>query len=232
MQHLILYAEDDYDFGKDNVNDFRSDGFNVLWAKDGIQAIEYFKEYSPDIVLLDIEMPGLNGYQVAEEIKRKNVDTPIIFLTSFNDSKNAVKGLNIGALDYIRKDIASEELIARIRNAIQRNQVKHDPVIKITDDTFIDTVKKQLTSFGKTYDMSFRDFNLLRTLLINKNIPQKRDLLIKQIWDNNENSKTYISKSISILRRLMSQDKRLKIITNRSDSVVLTIDESYGIYFT
>ena len=223
MNKLILYAEDDRDTADLYINDFRDNGYDVIWAKDGQDAIDKYKKHSPDIVLLDIEMPVLRGFQVAEEIRRKDPYTPIIFLTSLTKSKDASKGMNLGADDYIRKDVETDELMARIERAIRRYPVKQNPVIEITSDTILDAANCKLNSCGSSYEISFRDCNLLRILVLNKNMPQKRDLLISQVWGNIINGKDYISKSISNLRKLMAEDKRIRIVSYRGDSVVLMI---------
>ena len=85
MKHLILYAEDDMDMAELYINDIREGGFEVIWAKNGREAIELYKEHAPSLLLLDIDMPELTGYQVAREIRGKDIDTPIIFLTSYSD---------------------------------------------------------------------------------------------------------------------------------------------------
>jgi len=224
MKHLVLYAEDDKDMAEIYIGDFRDNGYDVIWAKDGQEAIDLYKKHSPDIVMLDIEMPKLNGFQVAEEIKRNDPDIPIIFLTSFSDSKNATKGLNLGVNDYVRKGVESNELFARMQNAIQRNPVKQSPIINITPDTILDTAVKKINCCGNSYNISFRDCDLLRILVSNKNRPQKRNLLIEQVWQENKNGSDYLSKSISRLRKIMSGDKRIRLIANRGDSVALLIN--------
>ena len=225
MKHLILYAEDDKDLAGLYIDDFRDKGYEVIWAKNGQKAIELYKEHIPDIVLLDIEMPELNGYQVAEEIRRKDPDTPVIFLTSFSDSGSAVKGLDVGANDYIRKNVDVDELLARICSAIRRNPVKRNPVINVTPDTSLDIAAQQLRVVGISHELSFRDCNLLRLLVLNKNITQQREWIISHVWGKNENGKIYMNKSISLLRRLMAGDRRIRIVANRGGSIVLMITD-------
>ena len=226
MEHLILYAEDDKDWAEMYIKDFRDNGYDVVWTKNGQEAIDKYKERSPDIILLDIIMPVLDGYQVAEEIRRKDPYTPIFFFTTLSDTNDAIKGLSLDVNDYVRKDIELNELFAKMQNAIRRNPVKQSPVIQITPDTVLDTAVKKINSCGDSYSISFRDCNLLRILVQNKNIPQKRNLLIKQVWDDNSNGEDYLSKSISLLRKILSGNKRIQLIANRGDSVVLIVKES------
>jgi DNA-binding response OmpR family regulator len=227
MKHLILYAEDDVHIATLNIKDFQTNGYEVIWVTNGEAAIKQYKEHSPDIVLLDIKMPGLDGYQVAKEIRRKDLVTPVIFLTSLSDSKNAIKGLEAGANDYIRKSVDPEELLSRIHNTIQRNPVRENPVIHITPETSLNTIEHLLKSSGISYHLSSRDYNLLRALALNKNVPQQRDDLISQVWGHgNPYGKTYMNKSISLLRKLMAGDQRIRIVTKRGDSIALMVEDT------
>jgi DNA-binding response OmpR family regulator len=226
MKHLILYAEDDVHIAALNIKDFQTNGYDVIWVTNGEAAIKRYKEDSPDIVLLDIKMPGLDGYQVAKEIRRKDLVTPVIFLTSFSDTQNAIKGLETGANDYIRKSVETEELLSRIHDTIQRNPVRQNQVIHITPDTSLDMAGQQLKSSGVSCNLSFRDCKLLWLLALNKNIPQKREQVISQVWGGeNQRGKTYMNKSISLLRKLMAGDRRIHFTANRGDSIALMVDD-------
>ncbi len=226
-RYLILYAEDDKELAELYIDDFRDNGYDVLWAKNGLEAVALYKKHASDIdlVLLDIDMPGLSGYQVAEEIRRNDLRIPIIFLTLLPDSDSAIKGLELGADDYIRKDVDNKELLARMRRAIQRRLVKENPLINITPDTYLDTASQTLSSCGYSEKLSFRDANLLRLLVSNKNKSQKREWVISQIWEGSINGKEYMNKSISNLRKLMCKDEKIQLIANRGDSIVLIVRE-------
>ena len=225
MKHLILYAEDDRATADLYLDDLCDGGFEVIWAKNGSEAVRLYKKYTPSLLLLDIEMPELNGYQVAEEIRRKDLYTPIIFLTSYSDAKSAVKGFDSGANDFIRKEVEADELLARINTAILRNPVKHDSVLYITQDTFFNRTDNTLHSLNESQKLSEKESNLLQILFLNKNIPQNRELVIKQVWGNNSKGADYMSKTITLLRKVMSNDQRIKLVSSRSDSIALMVDE-------
>ena len=224
MKHLILYAEDDKDMAELYISDLRNGGFEVVWARNGRDAIDLYMKHAPSLLLLDIDMPGLNGFQAAKEIRRKDIDTPIIFLTSFSNSESAVKGFSHGAHDYLRKDVAVDEFLARIWNVIQRNPVTRESVLHITQDTFFYKTSNKLVSLNESFKLSDKDSILLQTLLINKNMPQKREVVISQVWGDNSNGNDYISKSVTLLRKAMSGDQRIKVVSNRGDSIMITIE--------
>ena len=227
MRHLILYAEDDKDMAELFISDLRDGGFEVIWARNGREAIDFYVEHAPSLLLLDIDMPKLSGYQVAKEIRRKDIDTPIIFLTSYSDSESAVKGFSHGAHDYIRKNVDADEFLARIRNTIQRNPVRRESVLHITPDTFFDKTDNTLVSLNESHKLSDKESNLLQTILLNKNIPQKREIVISQVWGDNSNGNEYMNKSVTLLRKAMSGDQRIKIVSNRGDSITLSIATPY-----
>lgn len=225
MKHLILYAEDDKDTAELYMDDFRANGYDVVWAKNGQEALDLYEKHTPDIILLDIEMPLMDGYDVAGKIRQEDLSTPIVFLTGFSKPADAVRGLDTGANDYIRKDnLEMNELLARIRAAIQRNPVTKGPVIYITSDTTLDMLNNQINCCGKITEISFREKELLHLFLMKKNIPQKRDGIISQLWDNNLNGESYLNKSISRLRNALSKDNRIQFVVKRGDSITLVVE--------
>jgi DNA-binding response OmpR family regulator len=224
MRHLILYAEDDEDMARLYTDDLNRNGFNVVRAKDGREAISLYGKHPPDIVLLDIDMPGLTGFQVMKLIREKDANTPIIFLTSYSDSKMAVKGLSNGADDYIRKNVDFSEVLAHIHKNLRKSTVRKDPVIHITPLTSLDMARQILSSCGNSHKLSFRDCDLLQILALNKNVPQKRAELITQLWGQSKNGKDYMSKSVSSLRQILSADESIRIVANRSNSIALMAD--------
>ena len=223
MKHLIVYAEDDKDMAELYISDLRSGGFEVAWARNGREAIDLYSEYIPSLLLLDIDMPKLNGFQVAKEIRRKDIETPIIFLTSFSSSESAVKGFSHGAHDYIRKDVAVEEFLARIRNVIQRNPVRRESILQITPDTFFNKTDHMLISLNAPHKLSDKESILLQNLLLNKNIPQQREAIVALVWGDNSNGNDYMNKSVTLLRKAMSGDQRINIVSNRGDSITFTV---------
>lgn len=101
--YSLLYAEDDQWLAEPIIASLQKDGYEVIYAHDGFDALAKYRRLHPDIILLDIRMPGLDGYEVAKEIRKEDPGVPILFLTVLSDPKDAIKGLSVGADDYIRK---------------------------------------------------------------------------------------------------------------------------------
>ncbi len=108
--YSLLYAEDDQWLAEPIIASLQKDGYEVIYAHDGFDALAKYRRLHPDIILLDIRMPGLDGYEVAKEIRKEDPGVPILFLTVLSDPKDAIKGLSVGADDYIRKSVAVEEI--------------------------------------------------------------------------------------------------------------------------
>lgn len=230
MKHLILYAEDDPELAGFYKEDLEAAGYEVVWAKDGKKALSLYKELVPDLILLDIKMPKMDGYEVAREIRGNDLYTPIIFLTSLHDSKDAVRGLKLGADDYIRKGSDMKERLARIKKAILKNPVKRERFINITPDTKLDTENRILCSYGRSENLSFRDCDLLRILLLKKNMLLKRDMLMEHVWhdrEDTENLTKQLNKSISKLRKALSADEHIQLIADRGVGVTLKVDPTF-----
>jgi DNA-binding response OmpR family regulator len=154
MRYLILYAEDEKQVADFYIEDFVKNGFDVIWAKNGRDALELYKKHVPDIVLLDIKMPGMDGYEVAKTIRKKDSQTPIMYLTSSQDSNSATNGFNLGADDHVRKNTEFKEIIARTRRLIERHPARRKRIFYLTKDTCFDANANILTSCGHSEQIS------------------------------------------------------------------------------
>lgn len=222
MKYSLLYIEDDIYLADLNIEYLRNNDFNVIYASSGEAALEMFHKLSPDIILLDILMPGLDGYEVAKRIRKTNKHIPILFLTSLNQTDNAIKGLNIGANDYIRKDTDIKEVVARIYNAL-RVIPKNSTELILTSNTYLDVSTQEIVCFNVRNRLSFREYNLIHFLIANCNSIHSRDLIVSNIWNDRLNGDVYLRKSLSNLRKILSADKDIKIQTIRNSGIVLLL---------
>lgn len=220
----ILYVEDDVDFAELNIRWFEQQGYEIVYAPNGAEAIKAFKETAPDIVLLDIMLPDMMGFEVCKQIQEIDENIPVIFLTSLSDTKNAIKGLESGAYDYIRKDTDLEEIEVRIKAILARTG--YNNIVPITDTCHIDNRKLAVIIQGNEYPLNNRSIRLLQLLLQQKNHICERDFLTAKIWgDNKINADIYLNQAIGTLRRILSADKRITLKSFRNTGVMLEIDK-------
>ena len=227
-RHLILYAEDNAAMANKLKEVFETNGFSVLWAQNREDAIRLYREHLPDIALLDIKMQREDdGFLIAKKIRETDQHIPILFLTVIDDGDMATKGLHMGGNDYLRKGVSDRELIAKVNSFIQHNPVHPERKQKlvITSDTYIDLIHNQLVSYGHVEDLSPTECTLLQILLLHRNIPQDRQWVIKQVWQEPGEAPIRTNKAACRLRKLFSRDKRLQLIAKRNDSITLFIND-------
>ncbi|SHE89115.1 response regulator transcription factor [Clostridium fallax] len=160
-------------------------GFKAITAYNGIDAIKKAKEEKPSLILLDLMIPGKDGYDVCKEI-RKNEETcniPIIMITAKGEELDKILGLELGADDYITKPFSIRELIARVRAVLRRTTVvsNYDKSLKM-GNLEIDFVKHEILKNGKKVDLTLKEFELLENLIKNKGKVLTREVLLDKIW--------------------------------------------------
>jgi len=214
----VLYAEDEVFLGKIVKETLESRGFAVRMETDGRDVVDAFRQFNPDICILDIMLPGKSGYEIAAEIRQSDKKVPILFLTAKTQTEDVVKGFAQGGNDYLRKPFSMEELIVRMQNLLQL--AGNHPVAAVDHDNItIGKYKFNLprqTLIGGTEDrkLSYRESELLRFLFENRdNIIDRRDILMK-LWGNDNffnsrNLDVYITK----LRGYLREDTSLEILT-------------------
>ena len=176
----VLIVEDDSGIAEFLRLELEHEGYAILHAADGRTALEIFEKAAPDIVLLDIMLPQLNGLEVLRRI-RKTSKTPVIMLTARGDTFDKVSGLDSGADDYLAKPFEIEELLARMRAVLRRNNAREITPLKLrgialNPNSMEVTVNKERVMLSKT------EYLLLKTLLEHKNTVLSRDTIISTVW--------------------------------------------------
>ncbi len=214
----ILLAEDDFDFGTILKQYFEISGFKVVWAKNGQEAFEIFKENQVDICVLDVMMPILDGFALAEKIIEINPEIPFLFLTAKSLKADKIKGLKLGADDYILKPCEADELVLRIKNILKRSQmvsIKSNEIIVIGQYQF-DMQNLQLIHNSKTQRLTDKEAQLIQYLFENKNGLIKRVSVLKKIWQSDDFfSGRSLDVFISRIRKYFIEDKDISIETIR-----------------
>lgn len=158
-------------------------GYQCELAYDGEEAADKIAEKSYDLILLDIMLPKLNGYEVLEYAK--SVDIPVIFLTAMGETQQKVKGLKLGAEDYIAKPFEIAELLARVETVLRRYK-KTEQKLKLLDIE-IDTQSRKVTQNGREIDLTTKEYELLLLFLRNKNRALYRETIYESVWGGEYN---------------------------------------------
>lgn len=184
MQYKILIVDDDENICELLRLYLEKDGFETVVANDGEQAVDYAAKYTPDLILLDIMLPNLDGWQVCREI-RKSSDVPIIMLTAKGETFDKILGLELGADDYISKPFDTKEVIARIKAVLRRSSDK-DKASQIQEVKY-DKLRINLTNYelevnGVKIDTPPKELELIYHLASNPNRVYTRDQLLDEVW--------------------------------------------------
>lgn len=174
----ILIAEDEEPIANLIKMNLRRAGYNCVWAADGETAADYMETEKPDLVLLDVMLPGINGYELMDYAR--TLELPVIFLTALGTTENKVKGLKMGADDYLTKPFEIVELLARVE-AVLRRYHKTENVMEVFD-IVIDTASRAVTRNGEQIPLTMKEFDLLLLLARNRNIALYRETIYETVW--------------------------------------------------
>lgn len=177
----VLVVEDDQSLREVLRYNLGREGYEVVMANDGAQALEVTQREKPDLILLDILLPELDGYEVCR-ILRRQTGIPIIMLTAKNQEMDKVMGLELGADDYITKPFSLKELLARIRAQLRRHEDKMVIYPLKIGNIEIDTARHKVNIGGRSVELSPKEFELLTFLVRNKGLVFSRNQLLEKIW--------------------------------------------------
>jgi len=212
----ILYVEDEVSLGKIVKESLEVRGYEVFLESDGAKVMTVFKNLMPDLCILDIMLPNKDGFTLADEIRNINRDVPILFLSAKTQTKDIVKGFDLGGNDYVVKPFSMEELIARIQNALRRRtDYSASNYRDIPIGNFIFQQNRQLLLYKNTErKLSYRESELLRLLCDGKDKIIDRKNILNLLWGddsffNSRNLDVYIAR----LRSYLKEDSSVEIIT-------------------
>jgi len=213
MSNRILYVEDDEALGFVTSDTLGQEGYDIDHHVDGLQAKKAFQSQSYDICIIDVMLPLMDGFELAEYIRSKNVQIPIIFVTAKSMKEDKLKGLKIGADDYITKPFDIEELILKINVFLKRKYIETDEPRELQIGTYtFDMGNLSLQREDEVKKVTQREGELLYALASQRNKIVKRKNLLEQIWGKED---YFLGRSmdvfISRLRKHLSEDKSIKI---------------------
>ena len=219
----ILIAEDDIDFGNILSQYVSISGFDVMLTRTGTEAWEKYNETRPDICVLDVMMPEMDGFTLAEKIKDTDPDMPLLFLTAKSLKEDIVRGLKIGADDYITKPFDPEVLILRVNNILKRVYSTVNDEYSVSQ-TKLNFNTLELNCSGCIEKLTLKEAQLLRYLIANKNTILKRDDILTEIWGEDD---YFLGRSmdvfISRIRKYLSPDKGIELRTIRGTGFILDV---------
>jgi len=217
----ILLAEDDIDFGNILSQYVSLSGFEVTLARNGREAWNLFHESRPDICILDIMMPEMDGFTLAEKLRAEEPGIPFIFLTAKSLREDMVRGLKLGADDYITKPFDPEMLVLRINNILRRVYAVVEDEYTISGTTLKYNSLELITPDGKE-KLTLREAQLLRHLMMNRNRSLTREQILTEIWGHDD---YFLGRSmdvfISRLRKYLAPDRGIALRTLRGVGFVL-----------
>jgi DNA-binding response OmpR family regulator len=204
----ILLVEDDPSLALGLCDALEFEGFKVIHAAKGADAVEHAKKHTPDCIILDLMLPDLNGYQVCEQIRRFDPRTPILMLTARSQEADKIRGLDSGADDYVTKPFSVGELVARIRAVLRRTQraIPTDQPFTIGEFT-LDPLAHTLARGAESELLSFYEVELLKLLFERKGQPVSRDEILKRVWgiDANPTNRTVDNFVVKLRKRIESE---------------------------
>jgi heavy metal response regulator len=208
----ILLVEDDKNVARFISKGLKENLFLVDLASDGEEGFELITQEKYDLIILDILLPKMDGWQVLQKIKEKGIETPVIILTARDSTPDVVKGLNLGADDYLIKPFSFSELLARMRAILRRGKIQRPTELKVanlvlhqmTREVYRDTVRIDLTS---------KEYALLEYFMQNTGLILTRTMLLEAVWDYNFDPMTnVIDVHINHLRNKIDRDFTPKLL--------------------
>ena len=199
----ILIVEDEQktgDYLKQGLTEF---GFTVDLARNGMDGLHLGKTGDFDLIILDVMLPELSGWQVLDALRKQNLHMPVLFLTAKDQVEDRVKGLELGADDYLVKPFAFSELVARVRSLLRRGKNNIEPTVLKVANLELDLLKHRVTRDGQRIELTAKEFSLLELLMRRQGEVLTRTLIASQVWDMNFDSDTNVIEVA--MRRLRSK---------------------------
>ena len=221
----ILLAEDEVDLNNVVTRYLKKNGYSVDSVLDGEEALDYLEYSEYDLVILDIMMPKVDGFEVIKKLRDKGNHTSVLMLTARDSADDKVKGLDLGADDYIVKPFDFNELMARIRAVVRRKYGNSSNKLVI-GDLILDTSEKSVTRAGNQIELTGKEYEVLEYLMQSKNRILSRDQIKEHVWDfDYEGDSNIIDVLIKNIRKKIDiEDGKQIIYTKRGLGYIIKED--------
>lgn len=214
----ILVVEDDPKIVKLLASDLELEGYRVIIAKDGAEGLEIAKREKPDLIILDVMMPKMDGYDVCRSLRKEGCDTPILMLTAKGQETEKVVGLDMGADDYVAKPFGGLELMARVKALLRRHTRELKKLEKAEfDGLAIDFKRMEATNAGKPVPLTLKEFQILELLLRHKGEVVSRRQFLEEIWGYDEmpSTRTVDNQVLTLRQKIWGKgyEEKSRIVT-------------------
>lgn len=216
MRHKIAVIDDDEKITSMLKRSLTFEGYDVVTAPDGQEGLKRILEHEPEVIVLDVMMPRLDGWEVCRRIRDGGIDTPVLMLTAKDDISDRVKGLDLGADDYLVKPFALEELLARVRALLRRkgpesgeqktNRVQYE-------DLTLDLDTREVFRSGHRVELTTKEFDLLHLFMMNPRRVLSRDVIMEKVWGYDYSGESNVMEVyIALLRQKTEEHGGKRII--------------------
>ena len=227
MKAHLLYVEDDESLSFVTRDNLELQGYRITYCENGKLAMEVVKNNDFDLCILDVMLPDVDGFTIAEEIRKFNTQVPILFLTAKSMKEDRIRGLKLGADDYITKPFSIEELILKIEIFLRRSKVSSPsvPTYLTVGNYLLDHKNLTLKFEDQAKNLTQKEADLLKMLIENKNEVIKRSVILETLWGEDD---YFLGRSLDVfisrLRKYLSQDGRIKIENIHSVGFKMKVD--------
>jgi len=223
----ILLVEDEQKTGDYLKQGLSEAGYITDWVTDGLTGKQYALSEDYDVIILDVMLPGVDGWHIIEAVRKNGKTMPILFLTARDQIEDRVKGLELGADDYLEKPFAFAELLARIKSLLRRGQQREDSNLISIANLELDIRKRRVTREGQRIDLTAKEFALMELFMRRRGEILPRALIASQVWDMNFDSDTNVVEvAIKRLRNKIDSNFTPKLIQNiRGMGYVLEVED-------
>lgn len=209
----ILIVEDEAHTGEYLRQGLREAGYFVELARNGVDGLHEATEGGYDLLILDVMLPGIDGWSLLQSLRRKNQRMPVLFLTARDSVEDRVKGLELGADDYLVKPFSFAELLARVKSMLRRGAALQDPSSLQVADLQLDLVRRRVVRQGQRVDLTAKEFGLLELFMRRRGEVLPRTLIASKVWDINfDSDSNVIDVAVRRLRAKIDDGFDLKLL--------------------
>jgi len=225
----ILVAEDDSPMASLISKGLAAEQYAVDVAGDGEEAKHLAFEYDYDLIILDLKMPKVEGFDVIQKVRGKKPNLPVIILSGLDRMEDKVRSLDVGAADYLTKPFSFSELSARVRAVMRRGQHQANPILKVAD-LELDRIDRVVRRGTARIDLTPKEFNLLEYLMQNAGRTVTRMMIMEHVWNLSFDTMTnVIDVYINYLRKKIDDGRKVKLIrTIRGVGYILSAEDSHA----